>query len=78
MKFHVNVKVVALVTVSVEADSKEDAMARAGELAVVPINGGTAGPIPPRQSWVNLALPDNQILVLDAIGERVLDALNEE
>lgn len=78
MKFQVNVRVVALVTIPIEADSKEEAMAQANRLAVVPINDEATASSPPQQSWIRLNIPDNEILVLDAIEERVLDELNRK
>lgn len=76
MKFQVNVRVVALVTIPIEADSKEEAMAQANMLAVVPIHDEATASTPPQQSWIRTGIPDNEILVLDAIEERALDELN--
>ena len=77
MQFHVTAKVTALVCMPIEADSEEDARAKAGQLAVVPIDDGTSTPTPPQQCWIELSIPDNEILVLDAIEEKSLDQLNE-
>lgn len=77
MQFHVTAKVTALVCMPIEADSEADARAKAGELAVVPIDDGAGTPAPPEQCWIELSIPDNEVLVLDAIEEKSLDQLNE-
>ncbi len=78
MKFQVNVKVTALVSVPIEADSEEEAKEKASKLAVVAIDDGAGTPFPPHQCWVQLNFPDNEILVLDAVESRALDQLNEQ